>query len=173
MLQALCVSEELTMGAIKDLIDLVTQLNSSVEDRKFAGELRQVQSMIGAIQSEHAEIHEQRIALMTENAELKQKIAGLKEEILALKQRASESGTAASSSIDKEEERILLYLTKVSEATAQQIANVLEQTPTKTEFWVNRLCESEKLYAYYAVNSPVTYSLEQAGREYLVLNDLV
>jgi hypothetical protein len=53
------------MGAIKDLVDLVAQLNERVEDRKIASELRDVQNMIGAIQSEHAEIHEQRIKLLT------------------------------------------------------------------------------------------------------------
>jgi len=46
------------MGAIKDLVDLVTQLNNSVEDRKFALELREIQKMIGGLQSEHADIHE-------------------------------------------------------------------------------------------------------------------
>ena len=51
------------MGALKDLVDLVTQLAGSVQDRKFAAELRDIQSMIGHIQSEHAELHEQRIWL--------------------------------------------------------------------------------------------------------------
>ena len=49
------------MGAVKDLVDLVTQLSNSIEDRKFAAELREIQSMIGGIQSEHAAMHEQRI----------------------------------------------------------------------------------------------------------------
>jgi hypothetical protein len=41
------------MGAIKDLVGLVTQLTDSVKDRKFASELRNIQSMIGSIQSEN------------------------------------------------------------------------------------------------------------------------
>jgi hypothetical protein len=73
------------MGAIKDLVGLVTQLTDSVKDRKFASELRNIQSMIGSIQSEHAQMHEQRIKLMTENAELKQKIISLEQEILDIK----------------------------------------------------------------------------------------
>ncbi len=131
------------MGTIKDLVDLVTQLNSSVEDRKFAGELRQVQSMIGAIQSEHAEIHEQRIILMTENAELKQVIASLKEEIVALKgqKEAIQSGTQDTNTISEEEEGILLYLAHESNATAPQIALAIGQNLTKAEFWVSRLCD--------------------------------
>jgi|GEM_PF-7124113 len=162
------------MGAIKDLVDLVTQLSSSVEDRKFAGELRQVQSMIGAIQSEHAEIHEQRISLMTENAELKQTIASLREEVAALKQqkehtRFSESGDGLS----EEEVKILLYLAEAQEATATQIAHSLNQNLTKTEFWVSRLCDLDMVYFSLVMNSPTSYYLQQGGREYLVKNNLI
>jgi septal ring factor EnvC (AmiA/AmiB activator) len=72
------------VGAVKDLVDLVTQLSNSIQDRKFAAELRQIQIMIGSILSELAEIHEQRIALPTENAKLKHKIATLNQKILTL-----------------------------------------------------------------------------------------
>lgn len=164
------------MGAIKDLVDLVTQLNSSVEDRKFAGELRQVQSMIGAIQSEHAEIHEQRISLMTENAELKQAIASLREEVAALKQQkehVQSSQSKSSDALSEEEEKILLYLSEAQKATATQIAHSLNQNLTKTEFWVSRLCDLDMVYFSLFMNSPTSYYLQQGGREYLVTNDLI
>ena len=70
------------MGAIKDLVDLVTKLSDNVQDRKFAAELREIQRTIGNLQSEQAALHEQRIALMTENAELKQKVSMLEQRLL-------------------------------------------------------------------------------------------
>jgi predicted transcriptional regulator len=74
------------MGAIKDLVDLVTKLSDSVQDRKFAAELREIQRMIGGILSEHAELHESRIALMTENEKLKKEIPALQARIAKLEQ---------------------------------------------------------------------------------------
>jgi predicted nuclease with TOPRIM domain len=112
------------MGAIKDLVGLVTQLTDSVKDRKFASELRNIQSMIGSIQSEHAQMHEQRIKLMTENAELKQKIISLEQEILDIKQGITASNNQSISKTTNEEEKILLLLseTETDKTSAQQIA---------------------------------------------------
>jgi len=45
------------MGAIKDIIDLCTQLSNSLQDRQIAAELNQIQSLILQLQSEHAELH--------------------------------------------------------------------------------------------------------------------
>jgi hypothetical protein len=75
------------MGAIKDLTDLTVKLIDSAKDRKFAGELREIQRMVAALQSEHADIHEKRIALMAENAELKQRIGTLQTELAASRQK--------------------------------------------------------------------------------------
>jgi septal ring factor EnvC (AmiA/AmiB activator) len=164
------------MGAIKDLVDLVTQLNNSVEDRKFASELRDIQSMIGSIQSEHAAIHEQRIELMTENAELKQTIASLKEEIIEIKQKnaaASLQRARTGNRLSKEEEEILLLLTKTKESNAHEIAHQLSYDLTKTEYWVSRLCDNKMLHLSLIMNQPIKYCLIQGGREYLVKNELI
>ena len=164
------------MGAIKDLVDLVTQLNNSVEDRKFAGELREIQRMIGTIQSEHAEIHEQRIQLMTENAELKQVIASLKEEVTALKQQkeqAKHQQTSPEQDISKEEEQILLLLAKTKKATAQQIAHQLQYDLTKTEYWLEHLRDNDMIYFSLVINQPTAYYLVQGGRKYLIENGLI
>ncbi|MBT3056090.1 MAG: hypothetical protein KME69_14580 [Candidatus Thiodiazotropha sp. (ex Codakia orbicularis)] len=164
------------MGVIKDLVDLVTQLNSSVEDRKFAGELRQIQSMIGVIQSEHAEIHEQRIELLTENAELKQTIASLKEEIEALnrqKENLKVESPQGGAKLSDEEEKILLYLSEAQRAEAIQVARSLNQNLTKTEFWIRRLCDLDMVNFSLVMNAPTSYYLVQGGREYLVENGLI
>jgi len=164
------------MGAIKDLVDLVTQLNNSVENRKFAGELREIQSMIGSLQSEHAKIHEQRIELMTENAELKQTIAALREEVSALKSQKDhlkEAKINGSPSIIDEEAKILIFLAKHNDVSANQIAHSLGFDLTKTEYWLERLTKREMIDPSYIMNRPVEYSLIQAGREYLIENELI
>jgi uncharacterized small protein (DUF1192 family) len=164
------------MGAIKDLVDLVTQLNEAVEDRKFANELRQVQSMIGTIQSEHAEIHEQRINLLSENAELKQEIASLKEEIQILKQQALEASSTTSSAettLSQQEVDILLYLSKVQEATEGEIAHTIGYNLTKTQFWLTRLIDIDMINRSLSLVEDSHYYLQQGGREYLVGHDLI
>ena len=163
------------MGTITDLIDLVNQLTSSVKDRKFAGELRQVQSMIGAIQSEHAEIHEQRINLLTKNAELKQNIASLKEEIVDLKSQMGtiQSVPQADNALSEEEKEILLLLSEAEDATTHQIAQSMNQKLTKTKFWIRRLYDLNMVSSSLIMNQPTSYYLIQGGREYLVKNNLI
>ena len=157
------------MGAIKDLVDLVTQLSGSVEDRKFAAELREIQGMIGRIQSEHAAMHEQRIALMTENAELKQQIATLQQEIVSLKIPTSKPDD----DLSEEAQKILLYLTKYKYVDARQIAYSASLDLTRTEYWLGELSKKKMVYVSRAINSPNTYSLAQKGREYLITNKLI
>jgi len=71
------------MGAIKDIIDLTTQLSSSVKDRKFAGEISQIQSLISAVQIDNA-------SLVSEKLELEKKIFELEKEIFNLNKSKSE-----------------------------------------------------------------------------------
>ncbi len=164
------------MGTVKGLVDLVTQLIGSVQDRKFAAELREIQGMIGAIQSEHAELHEQRIALMTENAELKNTIVILKEEIAALKAQkelSSSPGVDVSKKLSAEAESILLFLTKHTEAFAEQISSGISLELVKTEYWIEVLSEKDMITFSIAMNQPSYYYLAQGGREYLIRNQLI
>ena len=164
------------MGALKDLVDLVTQLAGSVQDRKFAAELREIQSMIGNIQSEHAALHEQSIELMTENAELKQTIASLKEEVAALKEQKAALVAPAPQTGEKlspEAEAILQYLAKVQEANAHQIAQAISKDLVTTEYWIEILTEKDMIYFSVVMDQPTEYYLVQKGREYLVKNEMV
>lgn len=157
------------MGAVKDLVDLVTQLSNSIEDRKFAAELREIQSMIGSIQSEHAALHEQRIALMTENAELKQKIAGLQQEMVDLKT----SPQVSVNDLSEEAQNILLFLAKYKDVTSDQVARNISADLTRTEYWLNKLADDNMVHAAYSMMSPTTYSIGQKGREYLVNKNMI
>ena len=75
------------MGAIKDIVDLTTQLSSSVQDRKLATEILKIQTLILSVQREDAE-------LVTENLNLKKKTLELEkghaEEISNLKKKIFE-----------------------------------------------------------------------------------
>ena len=69
------------MGTIKDLVDLATQLVNSVEDRKIASELREIQTLALTLQSEQASLHEANIKLREEKIELSDKIRSLERKI--------------------------------------------------------------------------------------------
>jgi uncharacterized protein with PIN domain len=81
------------MGAIKDVVDLLTQLANRVQDRKIASELNQIQSLILSIQSEHAELHETNIQLREERLSLKERIQELETQL-------AESAAAPSPALD-------------------------------------------------------------------------
>lgn len=89
------------MGTIKDIIDLVVQLNDRVEDRKIANELRQILSMVGILQSEDAKLHEKNIELLRENQNLAEK--------LSLMQK---KGSAISSAFAKDIDRYIEFENK-------------------------------------------------------------
>lgn len=72
------------MGAIKDVVDLLTQLADSVQDRKLATQLSTIQSLILKIQSEYAEVHETNIHLREERLSLKQRIQELEAQVAEL-----------------------------------------------------------------------------------------
>jgi len=73
------------MGTIKDIVDLTTQLTNSVQDRKLASDLNKIQSLILALQSEQAVLHEANIELLEERHSLKERVQQLEAEIQKLK----------------------------------------------------------------------------------------
>jgi ABC-type oligopeptide transport system ATPase subunit len=74
------------MGNIKDVVDLVVALSNKISDRKFAAELRDIQAMLGSLQSEQAQLHESRMALMSQSADLKKETEFLKSRIKQLEE---------------------------------------------------------------------------------------
>ena len=80
------------MGAIKDIVDLTTQLSENVSDRKVVGELLKIQSLTLKLQAEQASIHENNIELREECLSLKEEIVRLKNE---LHEATSVSGNVA------------------------------------------------------------------------------
>ncbi len=157
------------MGAIKDLVDLVTQLNASVKDRKFTNELRQVQSMIGEIQSEHAQIHEQRISLMTENAELKQTIVSLNEEINQLRNTIDTNQNLEESiNLGEIEEKILTQLFyNNSRHLIEDIARLIKSDINTARYHMNTLCANKLVHQNLSLSGPSTYTISDKGIQYV------
>ena len=79
------------MGAIKDVVDLMTQLTNRVQDRKLASELNTIQTLILKTQAEHAELHEKNIQLREESLSLRERIQELEAKISEISS-ASSSG---------------------------------------------------------------------------------
>ena len=77
------------MGAIKDLVDLVTQLANSVHDRRVAAELRNIQSLILNLQTEQASLHETNTKLREERLTLKEQIQEMQATIEGLSTAAA------------------------------------------------------------------------------------
>lgn len=72
------------MGTVKDLVDLVTQLANSVQDRKITSELNAIQSLILKLQAEQAALHQANVELREERLSLKERIKELEAEIQEL-----------------------------------------------------------------------------------------
>lgn len=156
------------MGTIKDLVDLVTQLSSSVQDRKFAAELRQIQSMIGSIQSEHATIYEQNFKLKTENSELKQQLSALQIHVSAPQEQAVKD----TEDLGEEPTKVILFVSTNKGATSDRIAWGTQLNLVRAEHWLDELEEKELVYRHLFMGSPSTYSLSSLGRKYLVAHGL-
>lgn len=73
------------MDTIKDLADLVAQISISNTDNRFAGELKEIQTMITKIQLEQTGLVEKRIKLMRENEDLRKEIDDLNKEFVNFK----------------------------------------------------------------------------------------
>ena len=71
------------MGAIKDVVDLATRLCNSVQDRKIAAEIFQIQSLILTVQNENT-------SLASDNLDLKNKVFELEKKISDLQMQNNE-----------------------------------------------------------------------------------
>jgi hypothetical protein len=83
------------MGAIKDIVDLTTQLCSSVQDRETAAKILAIQTLILSVQKDDA-------ALVSENFDLKKKIFDLEQQHAESERRHSEEMTALNKSHTEE-----------------------------------------------------------------------
>ena len=164
------------MGVIKDVTDLVIQLAERVENRNFAADLRQIQSMIGEIASENAGFHERNIELMEENARLRRTIVSLKEQVAALESEADSTHDSNSASIEPlsdEQDLILSFLAPLREAQLETIAGAISQDILTTEVWLNKLMDRGMVSMFIRMGGPAGYYVTRDGKEYVVENGLI
>ncbi len=164
------------MGTIKDVVDLISNITENAKDRKFVGELRQIQTMISNIQSEQASLYEKNIKLLEENTELKKVLQVSKERISTLELLVKTEKSEESISLKKlsdEAEKILTFIIDHEDYTAKQISNNLSFNFTRTEYWLQYLEENQMIYGSYGLGSAATYSIAQDGRKYLIENNII
>lgn len=154
------------MGTIKDLVDLVTKLNDSVQDRKFAAELREIQRMIFAFQSEHFNLAEKYHNLLSENADLKQTILSLK----GHKEEPNQNKPQVNKNISEESAQILKSLIDREDVTPNEIVHLTSLPLVRVEYWLEKLESDGFVYMALFMGQPPQYSLAQNGREYLIEN---
>jgi predicted transcriptional regulator len=156
------------MGAIKDLVDLVGRLTDSVKDRKFAAELREIQRMIGGILFEHAELHENRIALMTDNEKLKKQIPSLEARIVELeKERMALLNPPHTDPPTDEQISIMRTLTHpYNKVCAADIAKKTGISHVIVDHLAEAIDSAGFIHTHYSDGIP-RYSLTRKGRTFL------
>lgn len=86
--------------------------------------------------------------------------------------------TNRSENVNKLQETEIEILKKLAEAgdrrfTADQLASMLNISLQKAKYYLTKMVEKEFIHDLLAIGSPATYTLDQAGREYLIENDLL
>jgi hypothetical protein len=156
------------MGTIKDLTDLVTQYIESVDDRKFAGELREIQKMIILLQREQASLQEQNSKLQAENIQLQKQIDAAS---------ATDKKIVTTKSIDITDEILnVLHLCSQYEdgASAGMIQSQFQISNAKAELIIGKLHGAELIdYGSLIMGQDLRYSPTQEGLELLDQNGLI
>lgn len=70
---------------------LVSKLVESIQDRKFAAEMREVQKMVATVNAEHFELNNSKLQLIAENTQLKQRVASLEQSITDAQKQNNEA----------------------------------------------------------------------------------
>ncbi len=159
------------MGTIKDLTDLVTQYIESVDDRRFAGELREIQKMIIAIQREQSVLQKQNASLQSENIELKKQIHALE----ATSSEAGMSTTETPVGISDLMLQILQFSSVYEEGvTVGMVQHKFSISAAKSELQLGKLQGARLIdYGSVIVDEDIKYVPTQEGLELLDEHGLI
>lgn len=158
------------MGAIKDVVDLATQLSESVQDRKFSGDLFKIIQLIHTIQSEQASLTEKNIELMSENAELQSQVKQLQQQL-----SESQSPSIDGPNISELSKKILLFCSEHGEGVSvAMVQHKFSISGAKSEFELGKLQEAELVdYGSLAMGQDIQFVPTQSGLTLLDENDLI
>ncbi len=156
------------MGTIKDLTDLVTQYIDSVDDRKFASELRDIQKMIILIQREQSVLQEQNAKLQSENIKLQKQAAF--SDTSGRKNKPKNTNEPSEDMLN-----VLHYCSECNEgASTGMVQNKFQFSSAKAELLLGKLSEEELIdYGSLIMGQDIQYVPTQEGLELLDENDLI
>lgn len=156
------------MGTIVDLTNLVTRLIDSVQDRKFAGELREIQRMISNLQSEQAVLHERNISLMRENEDLRKSILSLQ------MKEAQPQQPIRNDKLDETSTKILIAIANERKLTRDMVYYRFGLSKAKGDYYFDGLLELKFIHMTHGqMGVGMFYSTTAAGRKYLAENNLL
>ncbi len=175
------------MGAIKDIVDLSTQLANSVQDRKFSFDLFKIIELISIVQVDQAQLTESNVQLMSDKAEMQKIITSLETDILKLKQQIFEIKKApqeVSPQINEVTSSILeCFFKNQSNLSVNDIALQLNIEPSDVSYHFDLLRENDYIQQATserivprtirarggnAADTPATFRITPNGRKYVV-----
>lgn len=179
------------MGAIKDVVDLATQLSESVSDRKFANDLFKIIQLINTVQVEQSVFVEKNIQLMTENSELKATVSSLESDVIELQKQISNLQKPTQqppTALDKDTEQILkLFFDAARALSINEVVSHLGIEPSIVSYHFDQLLEKKFIHqatSEQAVSSwvaagrgnlsgkPATFAISPNGRKYIIENKI-
>ena len=159
------------MGTISDLTMLVTKLVDRIKDRKAAADLREIQQMIAALQSEQAKLHENNIELRAENM-------NLREQNLSLQQQLSQgkhSQEQPDGELDEIATKMLVVIANTRrDLTRDMIIQQLGLSKAKGEYHFDQIYKRKLAEATHGqMGVGMFWGTTEEGREYLASHNLL
>ncbi|ODS30178.1 MAG: hypothetical protein SCARUB_04711 [Candidatus Scalindua rubra] len=168
------------MGTIKDITDLLTKLIGNIKDRKFASELREIQTMVNTLQSENTVLQEKNSALMTENSNLKTENFKLKQAIEDYKKKTfnqNKPQVKPEFKLDNITEQILRHFFDTGkELPIQNFISLLSLDISTVKYHIDILSKKRfirlpsKIRVSFKANSRLseTWEITEEGRKYVI-----
>ncbi|MEQ1557778.1 MAG: hypothetical protein ABL933_02405 [Methyloglobulus sp.] len=119
-------------------------------------------------------LEKENTALKQENSELKSRLEKLEKDRRALEKKVVNKSTESHGiHLDEAKEKILTLLSQHSDLTEEQISGHLSMSIQLAKFHLEELKKKSMVSDFYAMESPVYWSIDQAGRSYLFSHGLL
>jgi len=166
------------MGAIKDVVDLTTQLANSIQDRKFAADLFKIIELISTVQVDQERLTENNIQLMSDKSALQNTITTLKSDITRLQQQISELQNPTDKGIPEISDlmkQILFYSSESPEGISiSMVQHKLNISNAKSGLEIGKLQDSKLLdYGSLAAGQDIIYVPTHQGLALLDRDNLI
>lgn len=166
------------MGAIKDVVDLATQLSERIQDREVASELFAIIKLINTIQKEQAILTEKNIELMTDNSRLENINSSNEATISELKKKITNLQNPDMDNTPEVSEIALNILKFSAEnregVTAAMIEHKFNISPAKSNHQIGKLEKDEMIdCSFIVIGEDIRYSPTQKGLDVLDMKGLI